>query len=339
MGQTRPKPKQQVQDKGPKGKVVAGYDGTRLQLPSPARASSDHATTSAPKKAESEVSIVKQLLKEVATTGTLDFQNPSIQKLLQETQDDALREEHRMINAKKRAKRKADTIAKQIAHKEQTFQDCKQGMKILLKEEGQRHEEAVDKLNESTEEMPPTPKNKDAQTMKMEELQRMLRDTMTKCAQLEKENAQVIQHLQYAHQAGSAATPPMVTSPAQNILKGSIPPSAVQAGVQESQGGSIHGTPATPESPELIKDLTVMSPEIRPNPEIPEVGALNDLELSALTLKAANQAHMISLLSLMWTSFRNFAHKTLICFFATYAQWVQMNVSWFDRLPLFVQLN
>ena len=124
-------------------KEFTGYDGTKLQWPSAARSSSSASKDKpGPEKDEpDDLDKVKRLLADMANQGQLDPANPLVKSLMEEDLGQEIKAEQRLLNAKRKARRKVENLRRQIEKREDDFKNWKQSLKILMQEESHRHEE------------------------------------------------------------------------------------------------------------------------------------------------------------------------------------------------------
>ena len=241
-------------------------DGTRLQLRSGAAASNVKEKSKGSN--DKELEQIKELLTEVAKNGGLDPTHPLVQKLVSKEVDEELRQEQKSLNARRKAKKKIENLKALIAKRDQDFKNWKQGIKTLLQEESQRHEEALEKMakdlakleeeakktventqedladiipDTSEEESDGNGKAMSAKDQMQERMKKILDDTNSRCRQLEEMNMQLQAQLRIVTSTSPAMMPmnlstPMNASPSTAMIRVDLPsmrPFGVERRVQE----------------------------------------------------------------------------------------------------------
>ena len=246
-GWEQPGRKQDPKKKAEAKSTMVGYDGKKLHLSSSSLASSSKESQNQVKQQGGELTKIKQLLTEMAKNGnSLDPSHPTLRALLEESEESELKAEQRLLNMKRRARRKVEALRKQLATKDADFKAWKANVKSLIQEEGKRHEAAMLKLQEDLtkaeeeaqkvgEDQEDTNMPSESETSeeesarwvqpdsKVAEMMKALEQSTQRCQDLEFANHQILAQLRIATSSSPCAMTPMATSPSTNALKSYMP--------------------------------------------------------------------------------------------------------------------
>ena len=221
-----------------------GYDGKRLELGSFASSSSSVYAKST-KEEEVTMAQLREALKVVANGQNLG-DHPVLKTLLAEDPGDQLRQQQRALNVQKKKQKKIESLQKQIATKQDSFQQWKASVKAMVKAEEARHQEVIAKLEEDLVNATKDTEEEDVhgmgeETISSDEeqerratiaaLQKQLAESDSRCKELEKtsvEMASNMNHFLASLQSGAAmsqfVTPGAMPAPATPPPGGLAPP-------------------------------------------------------------------------------------------------------------------
>ena len=239
---------------------VMGYDGTRISLAAYSQSSS---SLWPPKQEENKpdgLAEIKAFLRDIVTEEQTS--NPTIQKLLAEDPNDAIKQQQKDLNKKRKKQRRIEALQKQEETKEEAFVQWKAAMKTMIKAEEVRHKEAMSKLKEELQQALRESEDEKDDKMQTDQssdeeeaavtgpLKKLLEESEERCRQLAQNNSDMTQKMQELINAMQRAQPPH-----QPELPAKMPDQEALREVEESK---VANTTPMVASPSVAANASVM---------------------------------------------------------------------------------